>query len=298
MKKWFLLFVIACSSVLHGQEKINFDDLQAIKNRNLIFYNLGGYSITTQHYSSPFKEKKLRPILREYKIKKKKTPPTKDPNLSIPHEKYVITSKIDEKITNYYTVYILGHKGKTSVVSFSSLEQPNNSLFISFIEQFLGDGFSDEIYADQKIDSIKYVNRYIKLGPGCHWMGVRNVQCPYNGQMDWTLHSSLQAAKAFNEQREYISTHQRKLKLVSKDPVNVIFEGKKTTALKVVYDVKGLNSWILKLQSGAEKLIVYYIAEEIDGKFVSCILSHWDNDRMQANGLPALLGEVMELDSK
>lgn len=298
MKKWFFLFVFICSTVLYGQQKLDLNDLQAIKNRNLIFYNLGGYSITTQHYSSPFKEKKLRPILREYKIKKKKTPPIKDPAIAVQHEKYVQADKVDDKITSYYIVYVLENKGKTSVVSFSSLEKPDDAFFKSFIDQFLGEGFPNDIYADQKIDSIKYVNRYIKLGPGCHWMGVRNVQCPYNGQMDWTLHKSLKAAKEFNEQREYISTNQRKLKLVSKDPVNVIFEGKKTTALKVVYDVKGLNSWIIRLQSGAKNLIVYYIAEEIDGKFVSCILSHWDNDRMQPNGLPALLGEVMELDSK
>lgn len=162
-----------------------------------------------------------------------------------------------------------------------------------FVQRFLDKKIPKSIYVPSKIDSIKFVKRYIKLGPSCRWMGVRNIQCPYNGQMDWTLHKSLEAAKEFNKFRESISTEQRKLKPISKEVIDIQFEGKVTKATKVIYDVKGLNSFLLNISSGAKNLIVYYIAENIRGKNVSCILSHWDNDRIQENGLPALLGEVM-----
>lgn len=292
-----LLLFLFVSTSLFSQDQSELADLQAIKNRNYIFYNLGSYTITTQEYSSPFNDKKLKPILRKYKIKWKKNKPLKDPLIKAKHYKFLQVEEVDV-YKNHYAVYAVENKGKTSVITFSRIGELNDQLMSSFIHQFIGEGFSNNIYAKAEIDSIKYLNRYIQLGPGCHWMGVRNVQCPYNGQMDWTIHSSMEEVKQFNKIREYLTVHQRKLKLISRDTVDITFEGKKTQATKLVLDVKGINSLLLNLQSGAKNLIAYYIAEEIDGKFVSCILSHWDNDRIQPNGLPALLGEVMTLENK
>ena len=298
--KFIVKFVIILflGNSLYAQEPSKFDDLQAIKNETIIFYNIEGYTITTQNYSSPFTDKKLKPIYRQYKIKRKKYKPETDPLLSVKHYRYVITEKIDEKLTSYYSAYFIENKGKTSVISFAGYTLPSNDFMNAFVKKFLANDFAKEIYAAPQIDSIKFVNRHIKLGPGCHWMGVRNVQCPYNGQMDWSIHKSLKQAKEFTQIREHISTTQRKLKVVSKDSISIQFEGKKTKALKAVYDIKGFKSLLLGLQSGAKHLIVYYIAEEIKGKNISCILSHWDNDKLQPNGLPALLGEVMDLNKK
>ena len=63
-------------------------------------------------------------------------------------------------------------------------------------------------------------------------------------------------------------------------------------------DVKGHNVLLLKVDSGAKNLIVYHIAEEINEKYLSCILSHWDNDRIQPSVLPALLEKLMFLEKK
>ncbi|MEQ6122787.1 hypothetical protein AAON49_01135 [Pseudotenacibaculum sp. MALMAid0570] len=283
------------SSPFFGQEEVNFDDLQAIKNDTHIFYNIGGYTITTQDYSSPFTDKKLKPIFRDYKIRRKKRQPEIDTNLNIKHYRFSSSSSINKEHKSYYVCYFIENRGRTSVVTFAGLQKPLSSFMTAFIKKFLKNDFSKEIYAARKIDSIKFTGRYIKLGPACRWMGVRNVQCSYNGQMDWTIHGTLEDARKFNQIREAISTHQRKLKVVSRDSINIQFEGVTTKALKVVYDVKGINSFLLNLQSGAKNLIVYYVAEKIRNKYVSCILSHWNNDRIQPNGLPALLGEVMKL---
>jgi hypothetical protein len=199
---------------------------------------------------------------------------------------------------NNYAVYVVENKGRTSVITFSKIGKLNDELMALFIKQYLEGGFSDKIYAKTEIDSIMYLDRYIRLGPACHWEGVRNVQCPYNGQMDWTIHPNLKEAQEFIAFREWSTLDQNTLKLISRDTVNISFEGKSSQAIKLVLGVKGLNSLLLKVDSGAKNLIVYYIVEEIEGKYVSCILSHWDNDRIQPNGLPALLGEVMSLEKK
>jgi hypothetical protein len=46
---------------------------------------------------------------------------------------------------------------------------------------------------------------------------------------------------------------------------------------------------------GSNELIVYYVAEEIRGRFVSCVMSHYDIDPLTESGLPALPGKVMKL---
>lgn len=294
MYRLFLFLFLILPFSLTGQ-KDEFDDLQAIKNQNKIFYNLGAYSITTETFSSPFTIKKLKPILRKYEIRlKKKTVLVSDSLVKTSNFRF-IQSTNEGKYTSKYAVYAVDNNRRTSIISFAKIGNFDDNLMSSFVNRFVNDEFPEYIYVRPKIDSIKFVNRYIKLGPGCQWMGVRNVQCPYNGQMDWTLHNSLKETREFNTMRSSMALSQNKLKLVSKDSVDITFEGKNTIAERYVMDVKGLNSLLLNLQSGAKELIVYYISEEIGGKYVSCILSHWNNDRVQPHGLPALLGEVMRL---
>lgn len=294
----FLFLLLLISFQAHSQEDTFFENFQAIKNGQAIFYNVRGTTITTETYSYRFNEKGLKRVFRKYKFNFKKARKLVDKKLGIEHC-YI---KNDEQIVgdykSYSTVFFVKNEDFISVLFFSGVKDIEPSFYRTFIKRFLENKIPKEIYVAPKIDSIQFVERFIRLGPACQWMGVRNVQCPYNGQMDWTLHKSLEDAKKFNKIREEVSTFKRKLKLISRDSVDVVFEGKKTRAIKIVYDIKGFQSFLVNISSGAKNLIVYYIAETIRGKHVSCILSHWDNDRLQANGLPALLGEVMEFSKK
>lgn len=292
------LFIFLIPTVFWGQSDDVLSDLQAIKNGSITFYNLGAYSITTETYSSEFSDKKLKKVLKKYKVlwKKKEVPLT---DSLVKKRNYKFLQEIKEgTYINKYAVYAVENNLRTSIVTFSKIGELDSKLMSSFINSFTDSGFDKNIYAEPKIDSIRFVNRFIKLGPGCQWMGVRNVQCPYNGQMDWTIHKSMEEVNSYNEIRSNITKSEKQLKLLSEEIVDINFEGKKAKAKKLVLDVKGFNSLLLNLQSGAKNLIVYYVASEVGDKYVSCILSHWDNDRMQANGLPALLGEVMELEKK
>ena len=297
MKKLFyLLFLVSLQC--YAQEVGFFEDFQAIKNGEAIFYEIHGTTITTETYSYRFNEKGLRKAFRKYKFNFKKTQKLIDNELGI--ENYYV-QKVEKDIDDYQsysTVFFIKNKEFISIVFFNGLKEKPHDFHRTFIKRFLENTIPKSIYVARKIDSIQFVKRFIKLGPSCRWMSVRNVQCPYNGQMDWTIHKSLEDAKEYNKIREAVSTHQRKMKLISRDSIDVIFEGKQTKAVKIVYDIKGLQSFLVNLSSGAKNLIVYYIAETIRGKNVSCILSHWDNDRLQPNGLPALLGEVIDLPKK
>jgi hypothetical protein len=45
---------------------------------------------------------------------------------------------------------------------------------------------------------------------------------------------------------------------------------------------------------GSNVLVVYYVTGKVRGKFVTCVLSHYEDDK-GANKLPPLLSEVLEL---
>ena len=45
---------------------------------------------------------------------------------------------------------------------------------------------------------------------------------------------------------------------------------------------------------GSNVLIIYYIAQEVRGKYIHCVLSYFD-DQAKAGKLPPLLSEVMRI---
>jgi len=294
-----LLFLLIITSLeCFSQDKNFFDDFQGIKNGETVFYENHGISISTETYSYRFNEKGLKRVFRKYKLNFKKAVKLIDSELGV--ENYFVkkTEKIIGDYKLYSTVYFIKNNEFITVMTFNGLKNIQPSFEKTFIKNFFQNKIPKTIYVAPKIDTIQFVKRPIRLVSSCQWMGVRNVQCPFNGQMDWTMHETIEDAREFNKIREALTTKKKKIKLISRKSIDVIFEGKKTKAIKIVYDIRGIQSLLVNLSSGAKNLIVYYIAETIRGKNVSCILSHWDNDHLQANGLPALLGEVMQLPLK
>jgi hypothetical protein len=84
-------------------------------------------------------------------------------------------------------------------------------------------------------------------------------------------------------------------KVISEEMVDVIFEDVPTKAKKVIYDITGITS-VLTGISGGKSLTVYYVAENVRGKNVSCVMSFWNNDEINPETkLPPLLEKLMKL---
>lgn len=133
--------------------------------------------------------------------------------------------------------------------------------------------------------------RTIELNSSCQRMNVNSIQCLYIGQMNWSLHKSLEGAK-MQTQVQYEAT-KGKGKLLEEEEVPIIFEGKESTAIRTLYKIK-----VPKIVMGcSNELINYYVSEEIRGRYISCVLSHYSNDSLTENGVPALLAKVMKLKS-
>ncbi len=131
------------------------------------------------------------------------------------------------------------------------------------------------VYTPLVIDSINFAGRKIALGKRCNCMGVNNVQCPYYGQMNWSVHKTLDnAALSITNQYNVIKV-KKDGKIISEEFVDVIFDETAVKAKKVVYDIKGIKSLLVGM-SGAKTLIIYFVASPAKQNFVSCVMSFWN----------------------
>ena len=217
--------------------------------------------------------------------------------VKVPVEAFEFRKKVCVRkigIENTNVVMLIESSDKKVIgLTFTSVNKSDKNLEREFVRLIRNSKIPDSVYSPLQVDNINFVGRKIPLGSRCHWMGVNNVQCTYLGQMNWSIHRSLDdATEKINVQFKSIAG--KKGKIISDTTVTVIFEGTETTARKIVYDFTGITSVLVGL-SGGKTLTVYYVATSVRNKLVSCVMSHWNNDQINPSGLSPLLEEVMKL---
>ncbi|WP_296316638.1 hypothetical protein [Winogradskyella sp. UBA3174] len=294
MKKIFsnlLFFVFAIS---FAQNDNIFNRLQAISNNGLTFYNIDGYTITSETFNYPFTEKGLKKVYRKYSIKKDELKTT---DQQLPFNNYYVTNdkEITENLVQNNSYYFIENQEKRiTIIQFSSINKRDKEFEQTIIKPIIENTIPKENYASMTIDSINFAGRKIKLGTSCNWTNVNTVQCPYYGEMNWSVHKDLEDAKNTVEQQFAITESRKSGKVISEETVDIEFEGTETKAKKVIYDFTGMTS-VLASMSGGKTLTIYYVATEVRGNYVSCVLSFWNNDTITENGLAPLLEKVMKL---
>ena len=294
MKKLSTIFLIFTITLSFAQKDSIFNRLQAINNNGISFYNIDGFTITSQTLNYPFTEKGLKKVYRKYSIKKK-IKKTKEEKL--PYNNYYVNN--DENITenlvqnnSYY--FIENQEKRITIIQFSSINKRDKEFERTIVKPIIEKKIPKENFASMRIDSINFAGRKIKLGNSCNWTNVNTVQCPYYGEMNWSVHKDLEDAKNTVEQQFSITKSRKNGKVISEEIVDIEFEGTETKAKKVIYDFTGLTS-VLASMSGGKILTIFYVATEVRGNYVSCVLSFWNNDTITENGLAPLLEKVMKL---
>jgi hypothetical protein len=298
MKKRFLILAIVFSSLIltsfgQGNDSL-FSRLQGISNNGTDFFNVDGIEITSQSINSEFSTKAIAKKFNKYSIKKDDLNRT---DSSIPYQNYYVSKS--EKIspgtvqqTSYY--FIENQRKEISAITFTSVNKIDRAFEREFITLIMNDQIPKSVYNSLVIDSINFAGRKIALGKSCNWMGINNVQCPYYGQMNWSVHKTLDdASRSATNQYEIIKS-KRGTKIISEEFIDVIFEGTEVKSRKLILDLKGVKS-LLAGMSGGKTLTVYFVASPAKQYFLSCVMSHWNNDSVNPSGLPALLEEVMKL---
>lgn len=290
----FIVIFFLSSCFTFGQDHDSlFARLNGISNNGIDFFNVDGIEITTQKVSADLTPKSISKKFKNLAIKEKEIIST-DSTLGFSNF-YVSKSKTESGITinmNYY--FFKNSDDKVIGISFIAMNKTDRELEKEFVQLVYDNAIPESVYATLNIGDINFAGRKIPLGSGCRWMGINNVQCPSWGQMNWSVHKTLEdASLSVNNQIAFIKAG-NKGKIVSDTTVAVIFEGNETNARKIIYDFKGATS-VLVGMSGGKTLTVYFVATPVRNNFVSCVMSFWNNDQINPSGLPPLLEQVMKL---
>src|SRR5690554_1213575 len=112
-----LFFVFTIS---FAQSDSIFNRLQAISNNGLTFYNIDGYTITSETLNYPFTEKGLKKVYRKYSIKKDEKK-TKDEQLDFNNYYVTNNDKITENLVQNNSYYFIENQEKRiTIIQFSS----------------------------------------------------------------------------------------------------------------------------------------------------------------------------------
>ncbi len=295
------LVSIATISCVHGQDNTElFTRLQGIANNGMTFYNIDGIEIMSQEVTAEFTAKNISKKFKQSPIRKQspileKELTTSDSSLSFKNFYVFKSTEVQKGLSNNISYYFIeGTDQKIISITFAAVNKTDKTLERRFVKLIREKAIPDSIFTSLKIDSVNFAGRRIHLGQSCRWMGVNNVQCPYYGQMNWSIHKSIEDASQTVENEFKRIKSQKGGKVVSDTIVPVIFEGTETLAKRIIYDITGINSALVGM-SGGKTLTVYLVAVPVRGNFVSCIMSFWNNDQINPSGLPPLLEEVMRL---
>ncbi len=275
------------------QESEIMDRLSGLKRNDMLFFQLDGIDIAVKSAYCNITPKELAKTFRIFKVSKKDLETNK---VETAEGYWAVKKEIPNQNSRGIESIVFAPADGNLVHAFSFVYQKDSEgerVATEFVKFFLNQPPLENILASNKLDTVDFVGRDIYLGSACRWMSVNNIQCPYLGQISWTVHHSLEAARQQEDftVKNLIETN-HKGRVVSDEKIPVRFEGEDASARKLVFDLKGVTS-LLAGMSGGETLTIYYVTTSIRGKHISCTMSHWNNDRLEENNLPPLINEVM-----
>jgi hypothetical protein len=289
----YLLIVLVCC-VSFAQENDIFKRLSVLPNNGKIWYNIDGYSVTSEVFNYAFDEKGLKKVFRKHDIGDSDAK-VKD-NQVIGNNLQVSKQQQGENLIQNNSYYFVENSQKTiTVVWFIKIGTTDKETEVKLVNAILENKIPKENEVPMKITSIGFAGRTIDLGSGCYWTFLNTVQCPYSGEMNWSVHRTLADAQQAIENQLQGTKSKKGAKVTSEEIVDVMFESVSTKAKKVVYNFTGVTSALAGM-SGGKSMTVYYVAQTVRDRNVSCVMSFWNNDDINPQTkLPALLEQLMVL---
>ena len=268
--------------------------LKAINNTTITFYNVDGVQFSSETFSNQFSEQGLKKIYRKYSVKENDVK-VKDDSLVFNNVCITKSEKVTDTISQISSYYFVENKNKTiTVIWFGYYQKLDKNFERKYVKHIINDEIPKEVFEPMIIESIDFAGRKLELDNSCYWTNINIVQCPYNGEMNWSVHKTLESAKNSIDTQFTITKNKKGGKVISEEEVDVLFEESETKAKKIVYDFTGTKS-LLAGMSGGKTLTIYYVDCKVRENYVSCCMSFWNNDNKTESGLAPLLEKVMQL---
>ena len=292
-KVFFILMLFIASSIGYAQENDILERLFALKNNGKIWLNVDNYTITSEDFDYPFDEKGLKKAFKKNKIKESST---KTKNATLLTDNFCIseTKKIADELyqSNHY-YFIKNREGKIKLVWFAKAGSTDQNMEETLVNMLFEDKIPQEKFLPINPTRLNILDKEIMLGTKCYWTMINTIQCPYNGEMNWALHKTLQGAKESVENQLKLSKSRSDGKIQSEETVMITFLGVPVQAKKVIVSLQGINALLV---GNKAQLIIYYVAENINGKNISCVMSFWNDDVLNPKTkLPALIEQLIEI---
>lgn len=114
------------------------------------------------------------------------------------------------------------------------------------------------------------------------------------GQMNWSEHETIYNANVTRDPQLIVNADGKKVSTIKKDTINIIFENQHQQAIRITYkaNVPGIL-WGKK----SKILIVYYVVSSRDRRFITTVLSHYD-DQLINGEVPPPLSSIMSIKNK
>lgn len=294
MKRISLILLFFICNLIYSQDNNIFERLQAIENNGKVWYNIDGYSVTNENFKYDFDEKGIKKVLKKYSIKDDSR--VKDENIKANNFYFLKTEEIASQLVQKNSIYIIENQdGKITAIWFAKTEELDRETERDLVNLIIEQKIPKENFVSMQTEIINFGGRKIELGNSCYWMALNNVQCPYLGQMNWSVHKELQDAQNAINNQLTMTKSRKDSKIISEELVDIEFENIPTKAKKVILDLKGIPG-ALAGTTGGKTLTIYYVAQKVRGNYMSCVLSFWNDDQINPEtGLPPLLEKVMSL---
>ncbi|RFS15939.1 hypothetical protein [Emticicia sp. C21] len=291
MKSLLSVFLILfIHSTVQAQLESYRNRIQAIINKDAIYYNTDSYAISSKVEKKVYNDDNLKSLFKEYK--KQPSAGKADDKLGFKNVYFEKSESIGDGLMQFSSSYFVENIDKNViVVFFDNVNYQNKDLERLIVRDIIEDKIPKEAFNALKPETINFVGRKVKMNDACYWTEVNTIQCPYMGEMNWSVHSTLIDAQNAVQYQELATKSKKTGKIIVEEDIKVIFEGTETVAKKIVYKF-GAGIGIMV---GAKQLIIYYVATEVRDNYVNCVMSHWNNDNLNEEGLAPLLGEFMKL---
>jgi len=285
----FLLFLLIFSVNAQTVEKKIISNIQGNKFEDRSFFEVEGYHIFVANHTSKYNANGIKVIKRHYKLDKQDSGMV-NRKLNFLHKYFIKNFDKTDSIKQKQIYYLIENNSFVTVIGLSTDISRDEDIERIFVKNIAENTIPKECYVETEIDSFNLAGRFVPLGALCNWMEPRNLQCPQNGQINWSECRTLERAKEIVNIQFKITENRKIGEVLQRDSIDIIFEGKETKALKIKYKIK-IPQLIM---GGSNILIVYYVTAEIRGKFIACVLSQYTDDGYSGQ-LAGLLGELMSI---
>lgn len=273
MKLRLLGLLLFFPMVLFAQE-YDFSFLHGLKSPKGDFhYEMSGNRIAVRKFTGSINNNKTyKKVKKEFGLKDSEIIATYiDETLPVANRVEMMQTSIEgSEAVSYSVLYLLQSSLQTGdAICFNFLHPRDVEFERVFIKEWLIDQFEDVTSSKLIADTIFIAGQIEILGNACVWAQPHNIS--FGGaQISWSEFSTLEAA-VLEKELVIAKNNNTTASIIAEEELDVVFLGVPAIATRIVYMS---NEYKYRLP-----LIVYYVATEVDGYYISSILSEYGVNR-------------------